>query len=40
MVGGNAAGTWMLLVTAIVDWVNMEVVGKEHAGHSQKGLAT
>ena len=40
MVGGNAVGAWVLLVIAIMDWVGMEVVGGELAGHSQVGLAT
>ena len=40
VVGGSAIVAWLLLVIAIVSLVGMEVVGREHAGHSQDGLAT
>ena len=36
---GNSVGAWMLLVIAIMDWVGVEVVGREHAGHSHEALA-
>ena len=39
-VGGNAVGAWVLLVIAIIGLVGMDAVGKEHAEHSQEGLAT
>ena len=40
VVGGNTVGAWVLLVIAIMGLVGMEVVGKDHAGHSQEGLTT
>ena len=40
VVGDNTVGAWVWLVIAIMGWVGMEVVGREHAGHSQEGLAT
>ena len=40
VVGGKAVGAWVLLVMCIMGWVGMGVVGREHAGHSQEGLAT
>ena len=40
VVGGSAVGTWVLLVKAIMGLVGMEVVDREHAGHSQEVLAT
>ena len=40
LVGCSAVGAWVLLVMTIMGWVGMEVVGREHAGHSQDGLAT
>ena len=40
VVGGNRVGEWVLLVIAIMGWVGMEVVGREHLGHIQEGLVT
>ena len=40
VVGGNTVGVWALLVIAIMGWVGMEVVGREHVGHRQEGVAT
>ena len=40
VVGGNTVGAWVLFVIDIMGWVGMEVVRREHAGHSQEGLAT
>ena len=40
VVGDNTVGEWALLVIAIMGWVGIELVGREHAGHSQEGLAT
>ena len=39
-VSDNTFGAWVLLIIAIMGWVGMEVVEREHAGHSQEGLAT
>ena len=35
MFGGNTVGSWALLVTVII---GVEVVGREHVGHSPEGL--
>ena len=40
VVGGKTVGVLVLLVIAITGWVWIEAVGREHAGHSQEGLAT
>ena len=37
---GNAVGACVLLVIAIIGWVGMEVVGREHVGYTLDGLAT
>ena len=39
---GNTVDVWMLLFIAMVAWIEAEVVvvGREHAGHRQKGLDT
>ena len=37
LVGGNTVGAWVLLVIAIMGWVGMEVVGREHAGTARMG---
>ena len=39
VVGGNKDGALVLLVVAIIGFVGMGVVGREHAGHCQEGLA-
>ena len=38
--GGNAVGAWVLLDIAIMGWVGMEIIGRDHAGHSLEVLAT
>ena len=38
--GVIAIYAWMLLVIATIGLVGMEIVGREHEGHSQEGLAT
>ena len=38
VVGGKTVGAWVLLVIAIMGWVGMKVVGREHVGHSQEAL--
>ena len=40
VVGGKTVEVWVLLVIAIMGWVLMVVVGREHAGHRQEGLTT
>ena len=40
VVGGYTFGAWVLLVIAILGLVGIEVVGREHEGHSQEWLAT
>ena len=40
VVGGNTVGAWVLLVIVMMGWVGMEVVGREHAGHSLEVLST
>ena len=39
VVGSNTVGACVLLVIAIMGWVGMEVVGREHAVYIQEGLA-
>ena len=40
VVDGITDGVWVLLAMAIIGWVWMGVVDREHAGHSHEGLAT
>ena len=39
VVCGSTVGAWVLLVIAIMGWVGVEVVGREHVGHCKEGLA-
>ena len=39
-VGGNTVGAWVLFFIAIMGWIGMEVISREHTGHRQVGLAT